>query len=215
MVPTKSYYSATYNLRPGRGPRRSTATGGGRRGAELSLRNTLWGGICRVVAPIPGRRRRPPRPIRPQDPISVPAADASTLLILPPVMSLIGPALYLLASILILLTPTRNSMSLLAAPPLPPDPDSDDNANNQYSVNAAIDMDPSPEDDRLQVNQSVRSSSPPPRAGGGRRRTPAPWCRSWGSYSCLVRWYGTSGQESVWVGCGVGQGELCNILNNR
>lgn len=118
-----------------------------------------------MVAPVLGRRRRPPRPIRPRDPISVPAADASTLPFLPPVMSLIGPALYLLASILILLTPTRNSMSLLAAPPLPPDPDSDDNANNQHSVNAV--MDSSPEDDRLQVNQSVRSSSPPPRAGGG------------------------------------------------
>ena len=207
MVPTKSYYSATYNLRPGRGPRRSTATGGGRSGAELSLRNTLWGGICRVVAPVPGRRRRPPRPIRPRDPISVPAADASTLLILPPVMSLIGPALYLLASILILLTPTRNSMSLLAAPPLPPDPNSDDNANNQYSVNAAIDMDPSPEDDRLQVNPSVRSSSPPPRAGGGEAQNTSALVPLLGIVQLLGQmvWYLRTGECVGGLWCGAGR----------
>jgi hypothetical protein len=120
-------------------------------------------------------------------------------------MSLIGPALYLLASILILLTPTRNSMSLLAAPPLPPDPDSDDNANNQHSVNAV--MDSSPEDDRLQVNQSVRSSSPPPRAGGGEAQNTSALVPLLGIVQLLGQmvWYLRTGECVGGLWCGAGR----------
>ena len=55
----------------------------------------------------------------PWDPVRVPATNAAAPLFLPPALSLIHPALYLPASIFVLLTPTRNSSSLLAAPPLP------------------------------------------------------------------------------------------------
>ena len=52
-----------------------------------------------------------------RDLVPGPEADAFALLFLPPVLSLVYPALYLPASILILLTPARNSASLLAPPP--------------------------------------------------------------------------------------------------
>ena len=55
----------------------------------------------------------------PWDPLRVPATNAAAPLFLPPALSLIHPALYLPASISVLLTPTRNPTSLLAAPPLP------------------------------------------------------------------------------------------------
>jgi hypothetical protein len=54
---------------------------------------------------------------RPWDPIWVSTTDAVALLFLPPVLSLVHPALYLPALIFVLLTPARNSGSLLAAPP--------------------------------------------------------------------------------------------------
>ena len=58
---------------------------------------------------------------RRQDPVPGPADNAFALRFLPPTLSLVYPALYLSASILILLTPARNSTSLLAPPPhLPP-----------------------------------------------------------------------------------------------
>ena len=53
---------------------------------------------------------RPP----PLVPVWVPTTDAAALLFLPPVLSLIHPALYL---IFVFLTPARNSARLLAAPP--------------------------------------------------------------------------------------------------
>ena len=62
---------------------------------------------------------------RPRDPVPVPAADTFALLFLPPVLSLIHPALYLPASILVLLTPDRASVSLLAPSPVSPDGNND------------------------------------------------------------------------------------------
>ena len=53
----------------------------------------------------------------PWDPVWVPATNADAPLFLPPALSLIHPALYLPASIFVLLTPARNPASLLAAPP--------------------------------------------------------------------------------------------------
>ena len=88
-----------------------------------------------------------------------------------------------------------------------PDPDSDDNANNQYSVNAAIDMDPSPEDDRLQVNQSVRSSSPPPRAGGGEAQNTSALVPLLGIVQLLGQmvWYLRTGECVGGLWCGAGR----------
>ena len=48
----------------------------------------------------------------PRDPVPGPAATAAALLFLPPALSLVHPALYLPASIPVLLTPARNSASL-------------------------------------------------------------------------------------------------------
>ncbi len=53
----------------------------------------------------------------PWDPVRVPATNAAAPLFLPPALSLIHPALYLPASIFVLLTPARNPASLLAAAP--------------------------------------------------------------------------------------------------
>ena len=100
----------------------------------------------------------------PLDPIPVPATDAVALLFLPPALSLVHLALYLPASILVLLTPAKNSESHLAAPP-PSSPDGDIDANIKLSFVAT--MDPLPEDTRLRATQSVLSLSPPPRTGGG------------------------------------------------
>ena len=107
---------------------------------------------------------------RPRDPVPGPAANAFALLFLPPAMSLVYPALYFPASILILLTPARNSVSLLVPPPSPPDGDND--VDDQCSVDAM--MDPSPEDDRRRAAQSLSSSSLLPRTGGEGRRTQRP-----------------------------------------
>ena len=98
---------------------------------------------------------------RPWDPTPVPATNAAALLFLPPALSLVHPALYLPASIIVLHTPARSSASLLAPPPLP---DGHDNADNQRSVDAA--RDPSPEDDRPLATKSASLSSLPPRVGG-------------------------------------------------
>ena len=58
---------------------------------------------------------------RPWDPVPGPDATATALLFLPPALSLVQPALYLPALILVLLTPARNSASLPAPPRrLPP-----------------------------------------------------------------------------------------------
>jgi hypothetical protein len=58
---------------------------------------------------------------RPRDPAPGPAATAAALLFLLPALGLVHhPALYLPASILVLLTPARNSASLPAPPPVSP-----------------------------------------------------------------------------------------------
>ena len=84
----------------------------------------MTGGHPQSGRPVPGHRHRPPRPSSSPAPgTGGPAANAAALLFLPPVLSLVHlhPALYLLASILILLTPARNSASLPAPPcRLPP-----------------------------------------------------------------------------------------------
>jgi hypothetical protein len=96
------------------GTRQSTR---GRR-RDTPLQN-VTGGHPPRGRPVPGHRCRPPRLSSP--PVPGPAATAAALLFLPPVLSLIHPALYLPASILVLLTPARNSASLPAPPPrLPP-----------------------------------------------------------------------------------------------
>ena len=98
---------------------------------------------------------------RPRDPILVSTANVAALLFLLPALSLVHPALYLPASIIVLHTPARSSASLLAPPLLP---DGHDNADNQRSVDAA--RDPSPEDDRPLATKSASLPSLPPRAGG-------------------------------------------------
>ncbi len=93
--------------------------GGGRRDPPFPKCN--GGGIRRAVIRSPAitvarhAQACPP----PLVPVRVPTTDADTLLFLPPVLGLIHPALYLPASIFVLLAPARNSASLLAAPPLP------------------------------------------------------------------------------------------------
>ena len=61
------------------------------------------------ASPSPAAPKLAPRP---RDPVPVPAADTFALLFLPPVLSLVHPALYHPASIPVLLTPTRNTVSL-------------------------------------------------------------------------------------------------------
>ena len=91
--------------------------GGGRR--DPPFPKCDGGGIRRAVIRSPAvtvtryAQARPP----PLVPIRVPTTDAATLLFLPLVLSLVHPALYLPASIFVLLTPARNSASPLAAPP--------------------------------------------------------------------------------------------------
>ena len=97
----------------------------------------------------------------PRDPILVSTANVAALLFLLPALSLVHPALYLPASIIVLHTPARSSASLLAPPPLP---DGHDDADNQRSIDAA--RDPSPEEDRPLATKSASLSSLPPRAGG-------------------------------------------------
>ena len=84
----------------------------------------------------------------------------------PAVLSLVHlhPALYLPASILVLLTPARNSASLPAPPRrLPP-------TATMMPATSAVDatMEPPPEDDRPRATQSTSSLFPPPTTGGGR-----------------------------------------------
>jgi hypothetical protein len=126
-------YSSTSNphapseLSPSTGTRRSTS--GGRRDSPLKRdtgASTTWS----------SRPRPSPSPAAPElaPGTGGPAADAAALLFLPPALSLVHlhpalyalslvhlhPALYLPASILVLLTPARNSASLPAPPRCPP-----------------------------------------------------------------------------------------------
>ena len=103
MFPTNnSYYSSTsyphsssHCRRPGR------STGGGRNPPKRDR----------------GSSGLPELTPHPWDPVRVPATETSTPLFLPPPLSLLHPALYLLALIFILLTPAGNTASLLVAPP--------------------------------------------------------------------------------------------------
>jgi hypothetical protein len=77
------------------------------------------GGIRHAVVQSPAiavaRRTQacpPPPGPRPRDSVSDPAATTAALLFLPPALSLVHPALYLPASIPVLLTPARNSARL-------------------------------------------------------------------------------------------------------
>jgi hypothetical protein len=85
-------------------------------GETPPFQNAKGGGIRRAVVRSPAvtvarhAQARPP----PLVPVWVPTTDAATLLFLPPALSLLHPALYL---IFVLLTPARNSASLLTAPP--------------------------------------------------------------------------------------------------
>ena len=123
MLPTNnSYYSSTSNRHRrshrclSMGTRQSTR--GGRRdppsrkrdgGASATRSSSPW------PSPSPAAPKLAPRP---RDPIPGPAATAAALLFIPPALSLVHhPALYLPASILVLLTPARNSASLPAPPP--------------------------------------------------------------------------------------------------
>jgi len=67
-------------------------------------------------SPLPAAPELAPRP---WDPVPGQDATATALLFLPPALSLVQPALYLPALILVLLTPARNSASLPAPPRLP------------------------------------------------------------------------------------------------
>ena len=89
----------------------ATINRGGRRDAPFPKRD--GGGHPTRGRPVPSRHCRPPRPSSPPAPCPRPGP----LLFLPPALSLVHPALYLPASIFILLTPARNSASLLTAPP--------------------------------------------------------------------------------------------------
>ena len=91
------------------GSRRSTS--GGRR--DPPLRN-VTGGHPPQGHPVTGHRHRPPRLSSPPTPGTPSRAQPP---LLPPALSLVHPALHLPASILILLTPARNSASLPAPPP--------------------------------------------------------------------------------------------------
>jgi hypothetical protein len=85
-------------------------------GETPPFQNAKGGGIRRAVVRSPAvtvarhAQARPP----PLVPVWVPTTDAATLLFLPPALRLVHPALYL---IFVLLTPARNSASLLTAPP--------------------------------------------------------------------------------------------------
>jgi hypothetical protein len=114
-------YSSTSNPHAPSEPSPSTgmqqSTSGGRR--DPPLRNAT-GGHPQHGRPVPGHRRRPPRPSSPPAPRTGGPSAAAALLFLPPAL-LVHPALYLPASILVLLTPARNSVSLPAPPRrLPP-----------------------------------------------------------------------------------------------
>ena len=112
MLPTNNSYSSTSNPHAPSEPLQSTGTQrltSGRR-RDPPLRN-VTGGHPPRGRPVPGHRCYLPR-------LSSPPP------FLPPALSLVHPALYLLTSILVLLTPVRNSVSLPPPPPLSP-PDGD------------------------------------------------------------------------------------------
>ena len=161
IPPNNAYYSYSTSY-PHRLSQRRPRVCDDRQGAggDTPPSETRRRGIARSSGPRPS-----PSPATPKlaphlwDPLRVPATDAATPLFLPPALSLIHPALYLPASIFVLLTPARNPTSLLTAPPLPLPP------ADQRSVEATRDL--SPEDVRPRATQSASSSSPPSRAGGG------------------------------------------------
>jgi hypothetical protein len=122
MLPTtKSYYSATNPHGPSHRPpwvttidrgqeKRPPAPSETRLVASTERSSEPW------TSPSPAALELAPCL---RDPIPVPAADTAALLFLLPALSLVHPALYLSASIIVLHTPARSSASLLA-PPLSP-----------------------------------------------------------------------------------------------
>jgi hypothetical protein len=127
MLPTNNSYSSTSNPHAPSKPSLSTGTRrlpSGRR-RDPPLRNPTGGNPPRG-RPVSSHRCRMLHPSSPPAPrTGGPAANAAALLFLPPALSLVHPALYLPAWILVLLTPARNSMSLSFPPPSPPDADND------------------------------------------------------------------------------------------
>ncbi len=124
MLPTNnSYYSSTSN--PHSRSHRRLRVRDNRQGAggETPLSETRRGGIRRAAVQSPAiavtrrSRARPP----PLGPRLGPRRHRYRPPLLPPALSLVQPALYLPVSILVLLTPSRNSASLPVPPPhLPP-----------------------------------------------------------------------------------------------
>ena len=112
------------------------------------------------ASPLPTTPELAPQP---RDPVADPAADAFVLLFIPPALSLVNPALYLQALILVLLTPARASASLLAPSPVSPQrqqrcrrPAQRRSHDGSFS-----------EDDRPRATKSALLSSPPPRTRRG------------------------------------------------
>jgi hypothetical protein len=168
MLPTYNSYSSTSNPHAPSEPLplrvhddRQVA------GGETPLSKMRRGGIQRAVVQLPAiavacRANSPPAP-KPGSP----AADAATLLFLPPALSLVHPTLYLPTSILVLLTPARNSVSL-------PPPRHPPMATTTPMTSAALMPRWTRQDDRPRATQSTLSLSPLPTTEGGGRRTLCP-----------------------------------------
>jgi hypothetical protein len=160
-----SYYSSTsYPHRSShRRPRSATIDGG--REERPPLRNTTTGAsTARSSGPQPS-----PSPASPSLPPTPGTPYGSRPPTLPPPSSSHPRCA---SSTPVLLTPTRNPASLLAAPPSL-SPHGDNNTADQSSVEAT--RDPSLEGIRPRATQSASLSSPPSRAGEGEgRRTQRP-----------------------------------------
>jgi hypothetical protein len=169
MLPTNNSYSSTSNphLPSHRAPLRVTTIDKWREERPPSPKRD--GGASAAWSssrPVPGHRRRQPRPSSPPEPGTPSWAQPPPL---PPFSSSrphrasstppcnFGPR-YSSSS------PLLGILRASLPPPLSP-PDGDNDANDQRSVDAT--MDPSPEDDRLRATQSTSLSSPPPTTGGG------------------------------------------------
>ena len=125
MLPTNnSYYSSTSYPHCSSHRRQLVQDDQRGKGGETPPLRNATGGASAARSSGPRPLPSPTTPElapHPWDPIQVPATNAAAPLFLPPTLSFIDPALYLLASIFVLLTPARNPTSLLNTPlPLPP-----------------------------------------------------------------------------------------------